>query len=251
MAQSASAVGTLLLPKNAENRSRLQTRLIQAGYYNQLAMPTFLGIKVLLLAGPIVIGGGLGLAGLVPLMDGLIYGALAGALGLIAPSFWLDSQKAKRQMCFRRALPDALDVLVICLEGGGSLQAALQRVSNELRVAHPLLAEEMAIVMRETQLGNTMGESLRHFADRIDLEEIRSLSAVIIQVERFGSNLVKALQVHAESFRRKRMVRAEELAQKASLKLLFPTILFIFPAMMMAILGPTMMEVLRVFRGGM
>ena len=249
LTHSASAVGALLIPKTSEERGRLQTRLIHAGYYSPRAMPTFLGIKVLLLIGPMMVGAALGMAGLAPLDQAVLYGALSGALGLVGPSFWLDKRKAARQTEFRRALPDALDVLIICLEGGGSLPAALQRAAGELRVAHPSLADELSIALREMQLGSSVGAALRHFGERVDLEEIRGLAAVIIQVERYGASLVKALRVHAETFRQKRLVRAEELAQKASIKMLAPTVIFIFPAMFLVVLGPTILEVIKVFRG--
>ena len=249
LAHSASTVGAMLIPKKTEDRGQLQKRLIHAGYYGPHAMATFLGIKVLLLIGPMLVGGALGLLGQVPVDEGLLYGALGGAMGLVGPSFWLDKRKTQRQMEFRRALPDAMDVLVIVLEGGGSLPQALQRVAGELRVAHPDLSDELAIVLREMQLGSSVGGALRHFGDRVDLEEVRSLAAVIIQVERYGASLVKALRVHAETFRQKRLVRAEELAQKASLKMLFPTVVCIFPAMFIVILGPTVLEVIKVFNG--
>ena len=249
LTHSASAVGALLIPKTTEQRGRLQTRLIHAGYYSPRAMATFLGIKVLLLIGPMFVGGILGLAGLAPLDQAVLCGALCGALGLVGPSFWLDKRKAHRQMVFRRALPDALDVLVICLEGGGSLPAAIQRAAGELRVAHPSLADELAIVLREMQLGSSVGAAVRHFGERVDLEEVRGLAAVIIQVERYGASLVKALRVHAETFRQKRLVRAEELAQKASIKMLAPTVIFIFPAMFLVVLGPTILEIIKVFKG--
>ena len=168
-------------------------------------------------------------------------------MGLIGPSFWLDKKKAQRQTSLRRSLPDALDVLVICMEGGLSLPASLQRVADELQTAHPLLATELHIAQRDVQLGRSPGEALRHFGERSDLEEIRSLASVIIQADRYGASLVKSLRVHAETLRLKRRQHAEEMAQKAGLKLLFPTVLFIFPAMFVVILGPAMTRILRVF----
>src|SRR5262249_34160583 len=159
----------------------------------------------------------------------VIFGAFFGIFGLIAPSFWLDRRKASRQTAFRRALPDAMDVLVICLEGGLSLPGAIRRVASELQTAHPELAKEMNIVQREIQLGRTPGEALRRLADRSDLEEIRALASVIAQAERYGASLVRVLRIHADSLRIKRVQYAEELAQKASVKILFPTLLFILP----------------------
>jgi tight adherence protein C len=150
---------------------------------------------------------------------------------------------------FRRALPDALDVIVICLEGGLSLSGALRYVAEDLGTAHPLLADELNIVQREVQLGLTPGESLRKLADRADLEEIRSLASVIIQADRLGVGLCKSLRVHADSLRVKRKQRAEEMAQKAGTKILFPTILFIFPVLFIVILAPALIQITKMFEG--
>ena len=205
LARSAlPAMGAPLVPGDQEERSRLQTRLIHAGLYSRQAMPLFLGVKMLLMLSPAVLGLVLGLIGLVPIRNGVIYGALCGIFGMIGPSFWLDQRKRARQINFRRALPDALDVLVICLDGGLSLPAALRRVANELATAHPALARELNIVQRQIQLGRSPGEALRQFGDRADLEEIRGLASVIIQSERFGASLIKALRVHADTLRLKR-----------------------------------------------
>jgi len=164
---------------------------------------------------------------------------------MIGPSFWLDGCKKKRQTSFRRSLPDALDLLVICLEGGLSLPGSLKRVGSELRTAHPVLALELSIVQREIQLGHSPGEALQKMGARTDLEEIRSLASVITQSERFGASLVKSLRVHAETLRLKRQQRAEELAQKAAVKILFPTLLLIFPAVFVVILGPAAFQIME------
>jgi tight adherence protein C len=242
-------VGAYLVPKSEDERSKLQTRLVHAGLYSREAMVLFLGVKVFLMVGPALIGGLAGLVGLVSLQAGIVFGCLLGVFGMIGPSFWLDAKKAGRQTSFRRALPDALDVLVICLEGGSSLISALRRVSGELSTAHPLLAAELNIVQREVQLGRTVGDALRQFANRVDLEELRSLAAVILQSEKFGASLVKALRVHAESLRQRRVSHAEELAQKAVVKMLFPMVFFIMPALFIAVLGPTGIMILELFPG--
>jgi tight adherence protein C len=239
-------MGAVMVPQDEEGRTRLRTRLMHAGLYQRQAMLFFLGVKMALMIGPAVLGLLAGLLGLVDPTVGLLFGALAGAFGLIGPSFWLDFRKKSRQTSFRRALPDALDLLVICLEGGLSLPGALRRVAGELRTAHPLLAWELNIVQREVQLGRSAGEALRHFAERSDLEEVRSLAAVVIQSERYGASLVRALRIHAETLRVKRLHYAEEMAQKAATKVLFPTILFILPCIFIIILGPGVVQILEV-----
>jgi tight adherence protein C len=241
-------MGAALMPDKAEDRTRLQARLIQAGYYGRQAIYFYLGIKLILIVLPPAIGLAAAMFGLVEISTGLIGGAIFGIIGMIGPSFWLDRKKSKRQISFRRALPDALDVMVICLEGGLSLPASFKRVAGELRTAHPLLATELLIVEREMQLGRATGEALRSFGERSDLEEIRSLASVINQSERFGASMVKALRVHAESLREKRLQRAEEMAQKAATKILFPTLLFIFPGVFIVILGPAFIQIWAMFQ---
>lgn len=239
-------MGTPFIPTDEGERTKLQTRLIHAGRYRRQAMVVFLGVKVLLIA-PAFLCVAASLIGVVTLWQGLIIGLCLGIAGLIGPSFWLDRMKRKRQSNFRRALPDALDVLVICLEGGLSLSAGLRRVSTELRTAHPELASELAIVQREVQLGLTSGEALKKMGERSDLEEVRSLASVILQSERLGASLVKSLRVHAESLRLKRYQRAEEKAAVAATKVLFPTLLFILPAVFVVVLGPAAFHLIEMF----
>lgn len=236
-------IGSHLMPKDAKEKSRLQARLIQAGFYGRQAMVAFLGVKMLMMVGPAMVGLAAGMAGLAPVKNALLYGACLGIFGMIGPSMWLDKKKVKRQIAFRRGLPDALDVIVICVEGGLSLVGALRRVAGDLRSVHPSLALELEIVQREVQLGQTAGEALRRLGERADMEELRSLASVIIQSEKFGASLNKSLRAHADALRMKRQQRAEEMAQKAGTKVLFPTLLFIFPAIFVVILGPAMIQI--------
>jgi tight adherence protein C len=236
-----------LVPENEEERTLLKARLIHAGFYSPQAMPIFLGIKMLLMVAPMLFGLAISLMGFVGMNRGLLVGAVCGVVGMVGPSMWLDRRKKARQVTFRRSMPDALDVLVICIEGGLSLPGALRRVAAELKSAHPLLAGEFNIVQREIQLGQSTGEAMTHLSERSDLEEIRSLAAVITQADRFGASLVKSLRVHADTLRLKRQQRAEEMAQKAGTKILFPTLLFIFPAIFVVILGPAAIQIAEMF----
>jgi tight adherence protein C len=241
-------IGAQLVPEDEEERKLLQARLIHAGLYGRQAMVVYLGVKVLLMTAPALVGLAAGLAGLVPASYGVLVGSIAGTVGMIGPSFWLDRKRAARQVAIRRALPDALDVVVICLEGGLSLAGTLRYVAEDLRSAHPLLAAELNIVQREVQLGLTPGESLRKLADRSDMEEVRSLASVIMQSDRLGASLVKSLRVHADTIRLKRRQRAEEMAQKAGTKILFPTIIFIFPALFVVVLAPGLIQLTTTFK---
>jgi tight adherence protein C len=240
-------MGAPFVPSDQDERTKLQTRLVHAGLYRREAMVVFLGVKMMLIIGPTLLGAVASFIGLIPLQQGLIFGACLGMGGLIGPSFWLDHRKRQRQTMFRRALPDALDVLVICLEGGLTLQAGIKRVSTELRTAHPALAAELAIVQREVQLGRTSGEALRKMGDRCDLEEVRGLASVVLQSERLGASLVKSLRVHSETLRVKRFQRAEVQAAQSATKILIPTILFILPAIFIVILGPAAFHLAAVF----
>jgi tight adherence protein C len=239
-------MGTALVPTDDEERTLLKTRLIHAGLYSRQAMAVFLGVKLLLMVAPALIGLSAGAVGLVPLQPAVLSGGCLGILGMIGPSFWLDRKKSQRQSTFRRALPDALDVMIICLEGGLSLPGSIKRIATELRTAHPSLSMELNIVQREIQLGRSAGDSLHQMGLRTDLEEVRSLASVITQAEKFGASLVKSLRVHADTLRLKRQQRAEEQAQKAAIKILFPTLLFIFPAIFVVILGPAVFQIMEV-----
>jgi tight adherence protein C len=238
-------LGTALMPDDEGERTVLRARLIHAGLYGRQTLPIFLGVKLLLIVTPALAGLALALTGLIPTELAVLGGGCLGIVGMIGPGFWLDGRKKKRQTSLRRALPDALDLLVICLEGGLSLPAALKRVGAELRTAHALLAFELNLVQREIQLGSSPGESLQKMGVRTDLEEIRSMASVITQAERFGASLVKSLRVHAETLRTKRQQYAEEMAAKAAVKVLFPTLLFIFPAIFVVILGPAAYQIME------
>jgi tight adherence protein C len=147
----------------------------------------------------------------------------------------------------RAALPDALDMLVLCLEGGVSFHAAMQRVTDELHAVHPALGEEMSIVQQEILLGLSGGEALRKFAGRCGLPDVRDLSLVLLQSERYGAGLTKALRGFADNVRLQRQQRAEERAHKAGVKILFPTLLCIFPAIFIVLLGPAALQLSRLF----
>jgi tight adherence protein C len=251
VAQMAKAalpkMGKIMVPEDQAERTKLQARLIHAGLYQRQAMHVFLGVKLTLLSLATIVGIGLTTTHILPIGKALPIALVLFMTGMIGPSFWLDSRKKARQTTLRRGLPDALDVLIICQEGGLSLQAGLKRVADELRSAHPVLAAELRIVDREIQLGKSPCDALRHFAQRTDLEEAMSLASVVGQSERFGASLVKSLRVHSETMRGQRKQKAEELAQKASTKILVPTLLFIFPAIFVILLAPACFQVMKTF----
>jgi tight adherence protein C len=246
------------LPDRAWDRHRrsddrphdLRDRIVQAGIYHQHAPVVFLVLRIALFASMM----GLGLLAshlrLLSPWPAVVAGTLAGLAATLAPSLWLDHIRRLRQTQMRRALPDALDLMGVCLQGGLSLPGALARVSQELGTAHPMLALELAIVEREMQMGLSAGQAMRQMARRFDLEELRSLSSVVGQAERFGSSVTQALRTYAEGLRIKRHQQAEEMAQKAAVKILFPTLFCIFPGIFLVVLGPAAIRIYQVLLAG-
>lgn len=224
--------------KNEEKDDDLNARLIQAGFYNAAAVHVYQVVRIGLAITPIVVALVLVKVGLVSSTWGVILGVFAAAAGTIAPSFWLEHRKNVRKIKMRRALPDAMDVMLICLEGGLSLPASIARVARELVGTHPMLATELQIVERQIQMGRTAGEALRELGRRFGMEELRSMSAVVIQAERLGSSVASAMEVFADSLRQRRQQQAEERAQKAAVKMIFPMAFCIFPAMLIVVVGP-------------
>lgn len=240
----STSVRRVAIPEERARRN-LRNRLVQAGLYRTNSKGYFLMVQTLLAGAPIALAFGLSSFGVIRASSALLMGLAIGISGVVFPGLWLDARKKARQTAIRRSLPDALDVIVVCVEAGLSVPAALLRVTDELRSAHPLLSRELAIVHKEVQLGAAIGPALRHFADRFDLEELRSLSAVVQQAERYGASIANALRVHAESLRERRLQAARERAQKAAVILLIPTVLCIFPAMFVVILGPAVYRVIE------
>jgi tight adherence protein C len=184
--------------------------------------------------------------GLFLLSPFLIFGA-ALLLGYLLPDIWLTWRIRARQHRLRLALPDGLDLLVICVEAGLGLDQALARVSQELRFAHPELSEELQIVNLEMRVGKTRLEALRELSQRTGLDDIKALVAMLIQTDRFGTSVAQALRVHSDELRMKRRQRAEELAAKTTVKMVPVLVFFIFPALMVVILGPAVIAIMRQF----
>jgi tight adherence protein C len=241
-------VGMLLLPGREKERVPLQARLLQAGFYAPQALRLFLGFKMLLLVVlPLICAIIPWLAGLFPGRQAAMIGTGAAGVALVVPGLWLDYQRKRRQAILRRGLPDALDMFVLCMEGGLSLLATIQRVTSEIQLVHPVLAGEMTIAQREIQLGLSPGEAFKKLGERCDLEDVRNLAAVLLQSERFGAGVGRALRLHADACRQERQQQVEELAQKAAVKILFPTLLCIFPAIFIVLLGPAAYQIADMF----
>jgi tight adherence protein C len=222
--------------------------MVHAGFYRESFLPLLQILRVALLGLIVLAGYSLSLSGAVSLRSGLTIGLLGAAFSALMPGFLLDYLKAQRQTAMRRALPDALDVIVISLGGGLPVAASFRRVASELAGVHPLLASEMTIVQREVQMGRSLGQAMYNLASRFDLDDLRSMASVIQQSERYGASVTRAFQIFADGLRTSRIQKAEETARKASVKLIFPTVLFIFPVMFIVILAPAFIQLTTVLR---
>jgi tight adherence protein C len=173
--------------------------------------------------------------------------AVAGAAaGLFLPAVFLRSKARKRQEAITDALPDALDLLTVCVEAGLGINSAFLRIAEEFRLSSPTLSEEFDVVNREMVAGKPRMEALRALSDRTGVEDVKSLVAMLIQTERLGTSLAKSLRVHSDSLRVRRRQRAEEAAAKTTIKLVFPLVFLLFPALFIVILGPGVIQILHV-----
>jgi tight adherence protein C len=218
---------------------RLRARFVHAGFKNPAAPAIYYGIRVTLALGlPILVG----LLPVVWNLQTLHQVALLGVLtmlGYIGPSFYLDHRVNSRKSAIGRALPDALDLMVVCVEAGLGINQSLARVAEEFAVKSPALSKELSLVGYETRAGKTTTEALRALAERTGVSDVSSLVALLVQTERFGTSVANALRVHADAMRIRRMQAAEERAQKATLKLILPSVM-IFAALLMIFLTPGM-----------
>jgi len=221
---------------------KLVRRLMLAGYRKPAAADLFLGLRL-------AIPAGLGLLiALFVSSNALMYFILAIGLGFFAPDFWLNWVTNKRREKIRLSLPDGLDFLAICLEAGLGLDQGIVRLGQELRVSHPALSEEFLQINFEQRAGVPRIAAWKTFSDRVDLENVRSFVAMLIQTDRFGTPLSKSLASFSDALRVARRQKAEELAAKTTIKLLFPLALFIAPAMGIVLLGPAMISIVKSFQ---
>ena len=239
-------MGVPLIPSSVEDQDRLRTQLIRAGFYREQAPLIFLGTKMMLIVVPVLAVFFSWITGLLPTWIALLLSLVAGLAAFLLPDYWLRWLEARRQTEIRRTLPDALDMIVVCADAGLSLDAGIQRVGYELRLAHPLLASELRVVSRSMELGMSAPEALLQLSARFEIPELRYLATIVREAERFGSSVSKSIRLHAETLRIERIQRAEEAARKSAVKMLFPTILFIFPVLLLVVLVPSILQIQRV-----
>lgn len=239
--------GNILKPKKEEELSVLRMTFLKAGIRSENATVVFFGIKALLAIVFIVAFFLLKLYvfKMMKPLHFLVYAMLVALIGIYLPNLWLRVRIAGRKEKIQEGLPDALDLMVVCVEAGTGLDAAINRVGEEMKLSNKPLSEEFRYLNLELRAGKPRQDAMRSLALRTDLEDVSSLATILIQTERFGTSIGQALRVHADSMRTKRFQRAEEIAQKMPVKMIFPLILLIFPAMMVVIVGPAIITIFR------
>jgi tight adherence protein C len=242
-------LGDAAKPKSEEELGRINKRFLQAGVRARNAVVVFFGAKALC-AGVMAVAAlsfqlferrqmgatGFMLAFLIPV-----------AVGFYLPNLWLKWKVSARKERLALGLPDALDLLVVCVEAGMGLDAAIKRVGEEMRLSSGEISEEFGRLNLELRAGKSRRDALKNLAARTGLDEVNALATLLVQSQKFGANVGQALRVHADSMRAKRSQRAEELAAKLPIKLLFPTICFIFPSLFLVLMGPALIQAYRLW----
>jgi tight adherence protein C len=235
-----------LLPPSATEAKKLQKKLMHAGFRSAEAPIIYRAIQLASMAGfPLMVAGVCALTGRA-LNDAVIYIIVAFVAGFFLPRFFLNRMIQKRQRLIRWGLADALDLMVVSVEAGLGLNAAMVKVASELRDVHTPVAVEFELANLEIRVGRERDEALRNLAERTGVDDLRSLVAMLIQTDKFGTSIAKGLRVFSDSLRTKRRQRAEQAAQKAAVKLLFPLACFLFPTLFIAILGPAFLNLIDV-----
>jgi tight adherence protein C len=246
MERAAGMVASVVLPirklLGMSEDLDLTRRFAMAGYRQPEYVDFYYAAKVLI---PLVVVGAASF-----LLRGqsaaIFWFIAAAAVGFFVPDFWLTSAISRRRNAIRLALPDALDLLVICMEAGLALDQALIKVGDELKIAHPALSEEFQLISLEQRAGRPRIEAWRHMAERTELEVVRSFISMLVQTDRFGTPISKSLGTFADSLRTKRRQQAEEMAAKTTIKMIFPLVLFIFPSMFIVLLAPAIISIRKV-----
>ncbi|MGD8860485.1 MAG: type II secretion system F family protein [Myxococcales bacterium] len=233
-------------PGDEEELGLLRAKLSHAGYRDERALRVFLAAKVLL---------SLGLASLFLVFNAryphearvaAFYTVALMVAGFYMPNFWLSQRVTERQKAVGHALPDALDLLVTCVEAGLGLELAIQRVSDEIELSAPLLSAELTQTALEMRAGVARGQAFRRLADRTGVDDIKNLASIVIQTEVFGTSVSRSLRVMSESMRVRRMQRAEERAAMVAVKMTVPLIVFVMPSLFVVLLGPAVIRMIRV-----
>ncbi|MFN2511199.1 MAG: type II secretion system F family protein [Pyrinomonadaceae bacterium] len=246
MAERVAEPLNRMVPISAIEALKLQKQLLQAGYRSPDAVTAFRAIQItLMVANPCLLMTACFILDR-PVTNFLIWGLLGTAVGFYLPRYILYKKIAGRQRRITWALADSMDLIGVAVEAGLGLNAALNRVGEEIKDVHPDMHSEMALLNLEINVGRSREEALRNLAERTGVDDIRSFVALLIQSDRYGSSIAKAVRVFADSLRTKRRQRAEQASQKAALKLLFPLTVFLFPVIILVVLGPAILNLVDV-----
>lgn len=244
-----NSLGRHVVPVESADYSRMKIRFLKAGLHQANAPAFYWGIKTFLMTClPVFF-----LAGRITVFR--LFGAsatltvcvLLALLGFYLPDILLSVKIAKRREKIIEGLPDALDLLVVCVEAGMGLDSGFNRVANEISLSNKILSDELKLMNMELRAGKSRQDALRNLATRTDVEDLNSLVTLLVQTDRFGTSVSQALRVYSDSFRTKRYQKAEEIAAKLPVKLVFPCILFIFPSLFVVILGPAAIRIYQTF----
>ena len=243
--ERATPLAKPLTPTTEEDVGKLKLALVQGGFRSESAPSIYLGLKIIglvlglfLCGGPMVILSGL-------TQNTLIYTiAVAGTLFYLPTiGLWLFTKSRKDQIFY--GLPDTLDLLVVCVEAGLALDQAMRRVAEEMEATFPIVSEEFGLANFQLQMGRARNEVLQELARRTGVDDLRSLAAILIQADKFGSSIAQALRVQSDAMRTRRRQLAEEKAAKTAVKLIFPLVLFIFPGIFVVLVGPAAIQMVR------
>ncbi len=230
-----------MVPKSPKEMGRLQRRMVRAGFKNPQRAAVLYALAEILC--PIVFF--LVTISFMGSVRGFLMSLLAAGVGYAIPGLVVARATAQRQKQIQNGLPDALDLLIVCVEAGAGLDAAIIKASEELALAYPALAEELRLVTTETRAGKPRLEAFRNFAQRTGVDDVRSLVAMLVQTDKFGTSIAQALRTHAATSRTKRRQRAEERAAKLGVKLVFPLVFCLFPALYVVVLGPAVIKIMH------
>jgi tight adherence protein C len=250
MAERVSEPINRIVPISATEALKLQKQMLHAGYRSPDAAMIFRSIQLVLIVALPSLMVTVCYALQRPFNNFFVWSVIAAVAGFYLPRLYLKRAIADRQQRITWGLADALDLLVICVEAGLGLNAALVRVGEELKDVHPVIYDEFEMVNLEIRVGRSRDEALRNLAERTGVDDLRSFVALMIQADRFGSSIGRAVRVFSDSLRTKRRQRAEQASQKAALKLLFPLTMFLFPTIIIIVLAPSVLHLIDLFSAG-
>ena len=230
------------VPKSPKELGRLRRRLARAGYTSITAVLIYTTATIVT---PILVA--LAVVSFIGISKGWVLALVGAAIGYLLPGLVLGRLTERRKRELRDGLPDALDLFIVCVEAGSSLDQAIVKASDELGLTYPSLAYELRLITTEIRAGKPRLEAFKNFAARTLVDDVQSLVALLVQTDKFGTSIAQALRIHAETSRVKRRQNAEERAGKIGVKLVFPLVLFLFPALYIVILGPAVISFVRVF----